>query len=235
MRPLMLLTLTVLLLLPGCMTAPPTANQATPTGDPSSRPQTGGSPDVPAWTVNDHWVLRTYPQGHDDDTMGVEDEFVQAIDVLVADGAEMDAFRVVSQQENRTTWYRMSDLALMKEETQDGNGLVTTVYDRPCAPYMWPLSVGNNWTAECARSGTNGPSTLNFTAIVEGEEQISVPTGNFSTFRIRFTGFDGGVAFERTEYFAPSACFPVRTVTQNGTQTLVRDLIAYQCTSTSSS
>ena len=228
MRTFLVLLTAILFVVPACLQAPPNRDaEVIQTGDPSARPQTGGSPDVPTWTVNDHWVLRTHPQDDPNETVEVADEFVQAIDILHSDGADMDAFRVVSQEKNRTTWYRMSDLALMKEEWMDAEGSHEVVYERPCALYHWPLEVNITWYGDCARGDAG---VLNFTATVEAEEMVSVPTGNFSTFRIHYTGVDNETPFERTEYFSPNACFSVRTITDDEDRTLVRDLISYQCT-----
>lgn len=230
-----LAVLLTLLLFAGCLQAPPGQSNDVPPNNPQPREQTGGSPDTPAWTVNDHWVMRSYPQGNEDDTVAVTDQFVQAIDILRSNDADMDAFRVVSQNGNTTTWYRMSDLALMKkQQIVDGSEVVETVYERPCAWYTWPLEVGRSWEDDCMRTTGGATSKLTFNATVEGEETISVPStpGNFTTFKIHYTGTDGETALDRIEYFAPAACFPARTVSvnENGTTT-VEDLIAHQCTS----
>ncbi len=226
------LLLTVLLVA-GCLQTPPRQSNDVPPNTPQPRQQTGGSPDTPAWTVNDHWVMRSYPQGNEEATVEVIDHFVQAIDILRSSDADMDAFRVVSQDGNTTTWYRLSDLALMKNRhVVDGSELVETIYERPCAWYTWPLEVGRSWEDDCLRTTGGTTSKLTFNATIEGEETISVPSmpGNFTTFRIHYTGHDDETVIDRTEYFAPAACFPARTVTVTTNGTLVEDLIAHQCT-----
>ncbi|HEX9816778.1 MAG TPA: hypothetical protein VGB18_07345, partial [Candidatus Thermoplasmatota archaeon] len=134
------------LLVAGCLQAPPAERDDVQPDDPELRRPTGGSPHTPAWTVNDHWVLRSYYENDPNQTVDVVDQFVQAIDTIRSNDADMDAFRVVSQQGNATTWYRVSDLAVMKEQrVVDGSELVETVYERPCAWYTWPLEVGRSW------------------------------------------------------------------------------------------
>ena len=222
--------LACLILLAGC-----TQNGGGPRDifDPAPRNQTGGSPDAPSWTVNDHWVMRAYDEHAPNDTLSVIDQFVQAIDVLTVEGVDMDAFRVVSQQDNRTTWYRMSDLALMKEHVAGGMGLRETVYDRPCALYQWPLEVGATWEESCTRTGPDGASTLNFTARIGSKQDISAAGRDFTTFQIHYQGSDGDRPFERTEYFAPRACFPARILFPQDTGNTVHELIAHQCTAAS--
>lgn len=198
--------------------------------DPSARAQQGGSADTPQWSVNDHWVLRAYAEDNPQETVRVVDYFVQAIDALESQGAEMDAYRIVSDEGNHTAWYRMSDLALMKERLVNESDTIETVYPRPCPLYRWPLDVGATWDSDCLRSGPEGESSFRFNASVESQEGLAVPSGNFTVYRILFTGEDGGAIFERTEYFAPAACFLARDVNTlpNGT-VLVQDLVTYEC------
>lgn len=225
------LVVATLLFVAGCLQTPPARPGDTQAPPPEPRGQTGGFPDVPAWTVNDHWVLRTYDEARPDDTLSISDPFVQAIDILRSNDADMDAFRVVSQHANSTTWYRMSDLALMKRQTFDAAGSVDTVYERPCAWYQWPLSVGETWEDDCERTIAGQSSRLAFNATVDGEETVSVPDGNFTAFRIRYTGTDGDVPIDRTEYFSMDACFMARSTETSENGTIVEELLAHQCTS----
>ena len=229
MRTLVLLLIPILLVA-GCLQTPPARPNDSQTGNPEPREQSGGSPDTPAWSVNDHWVLRTFREGQHEDEVQVRDHFVQAIDILRSNDADMDAFRVVSQQDNRTTWYRMSDLALMKEQTVAEDGLVETIYETPCAWYQWPLSVGAGWDGDCVRVRDGEPSKLTFNATVEAQEQVDVPSGNFSTFRIHYTGTDDGKPIDRTDYFAPDICFAARIKHTTADGTFIEELLTHQCT-----
>lgn len=203
---------------------------------------------APAWSVGDSWTTLLHippavPGGNG--TTESRPGMVQAFETIVVNGSSRDAARVVGHHEENatfpdgttmhsatddTTWYQVSDLALLQEHqtttvTYTGGPAAppartfehNTTYGTPCDGIPFPLDVGQRWTSHCDQTSTSSspgsvPSTTtaDSTNVVEALEKVTVPAGTFDAYRINRTETDTFQDSTDTVaillWYAPSAC-----------------------------
>lgn len=184
----------------------------------------------PRLTEGNHWVQRMYHEDTPEDTLATIEYYVAAEERLELGGGSVDTYRIEVRPENRTVWLRVSDWAVV-QTAQDGQ---SSPVDPACEAYPWPLTGSSEWDHACARLGTSlGNTTVEpdegYASRVTAEEEVDVPAGTFATIVVHSAPASNASQTILQEYYAPEACFPAKVVVDNQGNTMVLDLIAFEC------
>jgi predicted aspartyl protease len=171
---------------------------------------------APVWTVGDEWTYRwESPRGSGTFVWRVEGQ--QTVDDV--------AYYVVASG-SRRTYYRTADLALAFDKL---DGKVETKLQPPVTYFRWPLSAGLTWQEAYVSERPLDRQTSNVAqrSMVEGEEVVTVPAGNFRALRIvrRYLA-SNTVSFEG--WYSPDVKFWVRQRNHFSYGVRVRELTAYR-------
>lgn len=86
---------------------------------------------------------------------------------------------------------------------------MTYYYDHIYTSAKWPLTVGAEWTVDAIRHSILGDEPFSWTVTVEAEEDVIVPAGTFSCFKIVWYSGD---TLEKTEWYSHDVKNLVRVV-----------------------
>lgn len=136
-------------------------------------------------------------------TFVVEERMYESRPVLAAVTLDKSSARLYERETGH--WFTSLDKD-GKEEWRTAPALART---------KWPLVVGDRWQASWAYyNRKNGQSTspISEAWVVEGVEEVTVPAGTFTAFRLQSTPLRN-LAFELTHWYAPEIGANVKEIT----------------------
>jgi hypothetical protein len=122
-------------------------------------------------------------------------------------------------------WVREGDLGVVRSSVTILNVLVVTTYDPPQSQASFPLTTGKSWTVGLNVSiklGNNNPTTFpsTFSARVDAELDVSVPTGTFHSFSVR-----SGTGGYQKMYYSDQAGFWSKQESYNSQDVRTREKV----------